>query len=246
MGRSVEGAGVALNVVERGSGPAVLLIHGLAADAQTLAPVAEELAADARVIAYDRRGYGSSGAPDPYQGTTVEEQAEDAAALLRALDAGPALVCGDGFGALVALDLVRRHRPLVSAAVLSNPPLFMFVPQATEHLAAQHAELEAAVRDRGPQAGVEVWLGGRVDGEALARARAAHRAFFADYAGLASWPAGRRELRALDAPAVVLTGPWSPPHVVAAADAVADLLPAARRAADGDLVAAVRSLLASP
>ncbi|HEY7620518.1 MAG TPA: alpha/beta hydrolase [Solirubrobacteraceae bacterium] len=246
MGRSVEGAGVALNVVERGSGPAVLLIHGLAADAQTLAPVAEELAAAARVIAYDRRGYGSSGAPDPYQGTTVEEQAEDAAALLRALDAGPALVCGDGFGALVALDLVRRHRPLVSAAVLSNPPLFMFVPQATEHLAAQHAELEAAVRDRGPQAGVEVWLGGRVDGEALARARAAHRAFFADYAGLASWPAGRRELRALDAPAVVLTGPWSPPHVVAAADAVADLLPAARRAADGDLVAAVRSLLASP
>jgi pimeloyl-ACP methyl ester carboxylesterase len=246
MGPSVEGAGVALNVVERGSGTAVLLIHGLAADAQTLAPLAEELAADARVITYDRRGYGSSGAPDPYQGTTVEEQAQDAAALLRALDAAPALVCGDGFGALVALDLIKRHRALVSAAVLSNPPLFMFVPEATERLAAQHAELEAAVRERGPEAGVEAWLGGRVDGEALARARAAHRAFFADYAGLASWPAGRRELRALDVPAVVLTGPWSPPHVVAAADAVADLLPAARRAADGDLLAAARSLLASP
>jgi pimeloyl-ACP methyl ester carboxylesterase len=246
MPLSVEGAGVELNVVERGSGRAVLLIHGLAADAQTLGPVAEELAADARVIAYDRRGYGSSGAPDPYQGTTVEEQAEDAAALLRALAAGPALVCGDGFGALVALDLAKRHRALVGAAVLANPPLFMFVPEATEHLAAQYAELEAAVRDRGPEAGVEVWLGGRVDGEALARARAAHRAFFADYAGLASWPAGRRELRALDMPAVVLTGPSSPPLIVAAADAVANLLPAARRATDGDLVAAARSLLASP
>jgi pimeloyl-ACP methyl ester carboxylesterase len=246
MAPSVEGAGVALNVVERGAGAAVLLIHGLAADAQSLAPVAEALAADARVIAYDRRGYGASGAPDPYQGTTVEEQAEDAAALLRALDAGPALVCGDGFGALVALDLAKRHRALVSAAVLCNPPLFMFVPEATEHLAAQHAELEAAVRDRGPQGGVEVWLGGRVDGEALERARAAHRAFFADYAGLASWPAGRRELRALDMPAVVLTGPWSPPHVVAAADALAELLPAADRSVDGDLVAAARALLASP
>jgi pimeloyl-ACP methyl ester carboxylesterase len=242
----VEGAGVELNVVERGSGQAVLLIHGLAADAQTLAPLAEELAADARVIVYDRRGYGSSGAPDPYQGTTVEEQAQDAAALLRALAAGPALVCGDGFGALVAFDLIKRHRALVSAAVLSDPPLFMFVPEATEHLAAAHAELEAAVRDGGPEAGVEAWLGGRVDDEALARARAAHRAFFADYAGLASWPAGRRELRALDVPAVVLTGPWSPPHVVAAADAVAELLPAARRAADGDLLAAARWLLASP
>ena len=52
------------------------------------------------------------------------------------------------------------------------------------------------------------------------------------------------QLRALDVPAVVLTGPWSPPHIVAAADALAELLPDARRASDGDLVAAARSLLA--
>ena len=85
------------------------------------------------------------------------------------------------------------------------------------------------MREGGPAAGVEAWLGGRVDGPALERARAAHRAFFADYAGLASWPVTRRELRALDVPAVVLTGPRSPPHVVAAADALAGA--AARRAA---------------
>ena len=243
MAPSVEGAGVALNVVERGSGPAVLLVHGIASDAQALEPVAEALSSKARVIAYDRRGYGASGAPEPYHGTTVEEQAEDAAALLRALDPGPALVCGDGFGALIALDLAKRHRPLVAAVVLSNPPLFMFVPEATEQLAAQRAELEEAVRAGGPQAGVEVWLGGRVQDEALARAKAAHRAFFADYAGLASWPASRRELRALDVPAVVVTGPWSPPHIVAAAEALAGLLPDVRRATDGDLVAGARSLL---
>jgi pimeloyl-ACP methyl ester carboxylesterase len=243
MAPSVEGAGVALEVVERGSGPAVLLVHGIASDARALAPVAEALADQARVIAYDRRGYGDSGAPEPYHGTTVEEQAEDAAALLRALDAGPALVVGDGFGALVALDLAKRHRALVAGAVLSNPPLFMFVPEATEQLAAQRAELEEAVRAGGPEAGVEAWLGDRVDGEALARAKAAHRAFFADYAGLASWPASRRELRALDVPAVVLTGPWSPPHIVAAAEALAGLLPDVARATDGDVVAAARALL---
>ena len=233
-------------VVEHGSGAPVLLIHGLAADAEAMAPVAQALAGEARVIAYDRRGYGSSGAPEPYHGTTVAEQAEDAAALLRALDPGPALVCGDGFGALIALDLAKRHRPLVASAVLGNPPLFMFVPEATERLAAQHVELEAAVREGGPEAGVEAWLGGRAQGAALERARAAHRAFFADYAGLASWPVTRRELRALDVPAVVLTGPSSPPHIVAAADALAALLPLAARADDGDLVAAVRTLLASP
>jgi pimeloyl-ACP methyl ester carboxylesterase len=243
MAPSVEGAGVALNVVERGSGRAVLLVHGIASDAQALEPIADALSSQARVIAYDRRGYGSSGAPEPYHGTTVAEQAEDAAALLRALDPGPALVCGDGFGALIALDLAKRHRPLVASAVLCNPPLFMFVPEATEQLAAQRAQLEEAMRAGGPEAGVEAWLGGRVDAEALARAKAAHRGFFADYAGLASWPASRRELRALDVPAVVLTGPSSPPHVVAAAEALAGLLPAVQRATDGDLVAAARSLL---
>ena len=94
-------------------------------------------------------------------------------------------------------------------------------------------------------AGVEAWLGARVDGPALERARTTY-AFFADYAGLASWPVTRRELRALDMPSVVLTGPRSPAHVVAAADALAGLMPAARPANDGDLAAAARTLLASP
>jgi pimeloyl-ACP methyl ester carboxylesterase len=240
---TVEGAGVPLAYTERGVGPAVLLIHGLASDAAALEPVVAGLAGGARVIAYDRRGYGSSGAPEPYEGTTAEEQAEDAAALLRALGAGPAVVCGDGFGALVALDLMKRHGGLVRAAVLSDPPLFAMVPEATEVLSAERAEIEEAVRVRGARAGVEAWLAGRVEGDALTRAGVAHRAFFADYAGLATWAVTRRELRGFPQPAVVLTGSFSPPHVVAAADALEGLLPGARRAADGDVVAAVRSLL---
>jgi pimeloyl-ACP methyl ester carboxylesterase len=240
---TVEGAGVPLAVVERGDGPPVLLVHGIASDAAALEPVARDLAAAAWVIAYDRRGYGSSGAPEPYQGTTVNEQAEDAAAVLRALDAAPALAVGDGFGALVVLDLLTRHRARVRAAVLSDPPLYMLVPDATEALAAERAEIAEAVRGRGPAAGVQAWLGDRAGSAALERAKAAHRAFFADYAGLASWPASRRGLRALDAPAVVLTGPSSPPSIVAAADALAALMPAAVRAHDGELAAAARSLL---
>jgi pimeloyl-ACP methyl ester carboxylesterase len=241
---TVEGAGVALHYSEQGEGAPVLLIHGLASGAVALAPVAAAVAqAGARAIAYDRRGYGASGAPEPYHGTTVEEQAEDAAALLRALDTGPAIVAGDGFGALVALDLAKRHSGLARAAVLRDPALFALVPEATEVLSEQRAEMEEAVRAGGPGAGVEAWLGGRVEGEALARARAGHRGFFADYAGMATWATSRRELRALVLPAVVLTGPESPAHIAAAADALAGLLPEATRATDGDLAAAVRTLL---
>jgi pimeloyl-ACP methyl ester carboxylesterase len=241
---TVEGAGVPLHYAERGDGPPVLLVHGLASDGAALAPVAEAVAAaGGRAIAYDRRGYGASGAPEPYSGTTVEEQAEDAAALLRALDAGPAVVAGDGFGALVALDLGKRHGTLVRGLVLSDPVLFALVPEATERLSTQRAEIEAAIREGGPGAGVEAWLGGRVSGEALHRAKAAHRGFFADYAGTATWATSRRELRALAFPAVVLTGPSSPPHVVAAADALADLLPEAARSVDGDVATAVAALV---
>jgi pimeloyl-ACP methyl ester carboxylesterase len=239
---TVEGAGVPLAYAERGDGPPVLLIHDLASDAQAQAPLAEALAPLARVIAYDRRGYGASGAPEPYEGTTVEEQAEDAAALLRALDAAPAVVAGDGFGALVALDLMKRHGGLVRAAVLSDPALFALVPEATEVLSLQRKEIEEAVRAGGPEAGVEAWLAGRADAGALPRARAAHRAFYADYAGLATWSVSRRELRAFAQPVAVATGPSSPRHVVAAADALAGLLPAATRAAEGDLAAAIRAL----
>jgi 3-oxoadipate enol-lactonase len=241
---TVEGAGVPLAYAERGAGPPVLLVHGLASDAEAQAPVAEALAADARVVAYDRRGYGGSGAPEAYAGTTVEEQAEDAAALLRALDAAPAVVAGDGFGALIALDLMKRHGGLVRAAVLSDPALFALVPAATEVLSLQRKEIEDAVRAGGPGAGVEAWLAGRADPDALERARAAHRAFFADYAGVATWSVSRRELRAFAQPTVVLTGPGSPPHVVAAADALTALLPAASQAEHGDLARAVRELLA--
>jgi pimeloyl-ACP methyl ester carboxylesterase len=243
MPPSVEGAGIALAYVERGEGPAVLLVHDLASDAETLAPRAQALSDAARVIAYDRRGYGLSGAPEPYGGTTVQEQTEDAAALLRELDAAPAVVCGEGFGALVALDLMTRHAGLVRAAVLSDPPLLALVPEATEALAADRERIHAAVRERGNEAGVEAWLHGRAGAGTLARARAAHRAFYADFAGLTSWPITRRGLRALAHPAVVVTGPATPATLVSAADGLAGLLPAARRATDGDLEAAVRSLL---
>jgi pimeloyl-ACP methyl ester carboxylesterase len=173
----------------------------------------------------------------------VEEQAEDLAALLAALDVGPAVVAGQDMGALVALDLAKRHRARVRALVLSAPPLFAFVPEAAEVLAGERAQLQDAVRAGGPGDAVAGWLGPRAAADRVVRARASARAFFADYAGQATWPVTRRELRAYDLPAAVVTAPGDPAHVVAAADRVAGLLPRALRAADGDPVGAAARLL---
>jgi len=231
MSPTVEGAGVRLAYRERGEGEPVLLVHGMADDGASWDDVVAALAARARVIAYDRRGYGGSDAPDPYERTTVQEQAEDAAALLRALSAIPALVSGRDLGALVCLDLVRRHRGLVRAAVLIEPPLYPLVPGANEALAEERLRLEEALRSGGPEAAVAELVGRARGGEErLARAVAAPVAFFADYGGLASWPVSRRELRELRVPLTVLTAPDSSRIAVQAADALADLVPAARRA----------------
>lgn len=243
--REIEGAGVALLVDERGAGRPLLVVHGMGSDAAAWAPALEELAAaGARAIAYDRRGYGASGAPEPYVATTIQEQAEDAAAVLVALDAAPAILVGDGFGALVALELLVRRADLVSAAVLSDPPLFAFVPSATEALAAERAALEQALRDGGPAAAVDAWLGATAGVERRARARKARAGFFADYAGQASWSPSRRELRAIAVPVAIVTAPAAPAHVVAAAEAAARLVGDVRRSTDGDVVAAARGLLA--
>ena len=244
----VEGAGVALHYRSHGEGAALLVVHGMASDALAWEPALEQLAAGGRrAIALDRRGYGDSGAPEPYAATTVQEQAEDVAALLGAVcpDGAPALLVGDGFGALVVLELLVRRPDLARAAVLAEPPLYAYVPAATPALAAERTLLEQGLRDGGPAAAIRAWLAAQAPGADPARverAVAAARGFFADYAGQSSWSPSRRELRAIGVPVAVLTGPASAAHVVAAADAVAALVPGARRADDGDVVAAVLAL----
>jgi len=242
----VEGAGVALHYRSLGEGPAVVLVHGMASDSAAWEPALAQLgAAGLHAIALDRRGYGASGAPEPYAATTVQEQAEDVAALLGALDAAPALLAGEGFGALVVLELLVRRPGLFRAAVLADPPLHAFVPAATPALAEERTLLEEGLREGGRAAAVRAWLaaaGVAADDDRTTRAVAAAQGFFADYAGQSSWSPSRGELRAVAVPVAVVTGPATAPHVVAAADAVARLVPGASRADDGDAVAAVLRL----
>lgn len=222
----------------------VLLIHGIAADAEAWADRTLPLTEHADVVLHDRIGYGLRPAPEPYLGTSVEEQAEDVVRALRdrAIDE-PVVAAGDGFGALVALDLAKRHRGLVAGLALREPPLFAFVPDAAEALGAAQARLREAVEGRGPAEAVDLLADPELGPEALARARAHHRAVFADVAGLATWPVTRRELRGLDLPVALAVRDGAPRHVQAAADALAGLLPDVRRVPGGDLVAAVRALL---
>ena len=129
--------------------------------------------------------------------------------------------------------------------MLSDPPLFAFVPEATERLAAQRAELEEALRDgRAGGAASRPGSAGAWTATALERARAAHRGFFADYAGLATWSASRRELRALDR---ARRRPHRPVDAAPRRRPQPTRSPRCcrrpTRASDGDMAAAARALL---
>jgi 3-oxoadipate enol-lactonase len=96
----------------------VVLSHALGCDASMWDALANQLAADCRVIVYDQRGHGSSDAPDgPY---TIAALADDAARLLRELDSGPVVWIGLSMGGMVGQELALRHPGLVAALVLAN------------------------------------------------------------------------------------------------------------------------------
>ena len=214
----------------------MLLVHGIADGAAGWREVSEALSGEARVIAYDRRGYGGSEAPEPYERTTVEEQAEDAAMLLRGLDAGARRRVrarpGRGRGARPG----QAPSPSWCAAVaLVDPALYQLAPDATRGAVgracrAREARCATAARRTRSRPG---WPRGARRPTRIARARGDHVAFFADYAGLATWPVLRRDLRALDVPVAVLVSAGAPAYVRETGRALAELVPGATLRARG-------------
>ncbi len=109
--------GVGLYYEEHGDGEPILCIHGTGSSAAMWADAVAELAKRGRAIAYDRRGFSRSERPEPLV-MDVHLHADDAAALLEALDVGPAIVVGRSQGGEIAVDLALRHPDRVRALVL--------------------------------------------------------------------------------------------------------------------------------
>jgi esterase len=110
--------GVRLYYEEHGEGEPILCIHGGGSSALMWEDAFEALARLGRVIAYDRRGCTRSERPEPYDETTVAEQADDAAALLEDRRASPAVVIARSYGGAVAVDLALRYPDRVRALAL--------------------------------------------------------------------------------------------------------------------------------
>ena len=82
--------GIGLYYELEGSGEPLALVHGSWGDATSWRFVVPGLAESFRVLAYDRRGHSRSERPDTPG--SVDEDGDDLAALLEALDLAPAHV----------------------------------------------------------------------------------------------------------------------------------------------------------
>ncbi|HYP54028.1 MAG TPA: alpha/beta hydrolase, partial [Pyrinomonadaceae bacterium] len=101
-----------------GRGPAVVLLHGFPFNRSRWREQAAALAGDYRVITPDLRGHGETAVTD--EPATMEEMADDLAALLDELKIERAVIGGLSMGGYVTLAFCRKYAGRVAALVLAD------------------------------------------------------------------------------------------------------------------------------
>lgn len=110
--------GVELAYEIGGSGPTLVLISGLGQNSLAWAGVVGAFRQHFRTLVFDNRGTGQSEVPPgPW---TIDDMADDTAALIAHLDLGPAAVVGWSLGGSVLQSLLIRHGASLRAGVLLN------------------------------------------------------------------------------------------------------------------------------
>ena len=243
---AIEGAGIELAYEEAGPGEPLVLVHGTASMRSIWDEVVQLTSDSFRTIRYDRRGYGDSAAPEDYVRTTVQEHGDDLIAVLRGLDAAPALLCGHSFGAMACLDVIVREPDLVRAAVLVEPPMLWLGERGSEATSQLRAEIEKGAAEHGPAGAMGAFvriLCGPQSLDIVGRERSTAalrypRAFAADLGAVSSWSASPRELRAIDKPVILVAGERTPQPYREPTEVLARMIPGAelRETDSGHLV----------
>ncbi|UTD28190.1 alpha/beta fold hydrolase [Bradyrhizobium sp. WD16] len=117
-GQFIEVNGQKIHYVDRGTGPAIVMIHGLGGNLLNFDyALADRLLADHRVILIDRPGSGYSVRPESAP-ANLPAQAATIAAVIKQLGLSRPLVVGHSLGGAVALTLALEHPDSVGGLVL--------------------------------------------------------------------------------------------------------------------------------
>lgn len=111
--------------IDEGSGPVVVLVHGIASSSVTFEKLVPRIVDTHRVIAIDLLGFGESVAP-PDARFTIEEHVAalaDTIATLRLRH--PFVLVGHSMGSLIAARYAATRHREVSKLILVSPPVYI-------------------------------------------------------------------------------------------------------------------------
>ena len=114
----IRASGIDVAYERAGEGPPLVLAHGAAADGRSWRPQLEALSDEFTVVAWDEPGAGRSS--DLPAGFALCDYADCLAALVEALDLGPAHIAGMSWGGTVAQELYHRHPGQVGTLILAG------------------------------------------------------------------------------------------------------------------------------
>lgn len=97
--------------------PSVVFANSLGTDLRLWDAIVPLMPPGLRLVRYDKRGHGLS---DHGGGTRIEDHAEDAIAVIEALDSGPVVFVGLSIGGLIGQVVASQRPDLLRALVLSN------------------------------------------------------------------------------------------------------------------------------
>jgi len=224
--------GASLRYRDQGSGPPVVLVHGWTLDLEMWRPQLAALGSGFRLISVDRRGFGlSSGQP------STDRDSSDLQELCRHLSLGRVALVGMSQGARAVLNFAIAAPQQVACLVLDGPPDLLSSDAADSPSREQY---RALVRTEGIAAFRRAWLNHPLV-RLWTRDPSAHqalRAMIERYPGRdleAAAVDGTKDplpaqLPSLQVPTLVITGEHDVAERIAAADALARLLPRAERA----------------
>lgn len=109
-----------LAYTDHGTGPVLVLLHGVPTSSWMYRKIIPELQQNTRIISIDHLGFGSSDKPDQTTGYAPADHARRARALLASLDIAEYSLLMHDMGGLVAWEMLRADQNAVQNLIVLN------------------------------------------------------------------------------------------------------------------------------
>jgi 3-oxoadipate enol-lactonase len=113
--KSIQIGNTAWHYEEKGTGPAIVLVHGFPMDHRIWLEQLAGLGKSFRVIAVDLKGFGKSRSNEAF---TIDSMADDLVQFMDQIQATPCVLAGLSMGGYIALSVAARHPQALRGLVI--------------------------------------------------------------------------------------------------------------------------------